>query len=57
VVLRVFDDGAPLRGVPADGTGLATTRQRLATRFGERATLAVRPVANGVEAVVRIEGA
>jgi len=55
VMLRVFDDGARLGEVPADGTGLATTRQRLATRFGERATLTVRPVDGGVEALVRIE--
>ncbi|MFL5582298.1 MAG: sensor histidine kinase [Gemmatimonadaceae bacterium] len=34
--LRVSDDGVGTRGAPADGIGLANTRARLRTMYGER---------------------
>jgi two-component system LytT family sensor kinase len=57
LVLSVGDEGtAPAGGpgAPGGGLGLANTRERLATLYGEGATLTLAPVATGMVATVRI---
>lgn len=54
VRLSVWNEGT-LDGEEREGNGLAMTRQRLATRYGDRAALELRSdVDGGIEAVVRI---
>lgn len=53
--LRVWNDGEPLRHECADGIGLATTRERLAARYGDRASFRLSAAPDGgVEAVVEL---
>ncbi len=53
--LRVWNDGEPLRGDRGDSIGLATTRERLAARYGERASFRLGAAPEGgVEAVVEL---
>lgn len=53
--LRVWNDGLPLAVSPIDGVGMATTRERLSTRYGAAATLRLASAAEGgVEAVVEL---
>lgn len=52
--LRVWNDGEALRAGRPDGVGLATTRERLAARYGTTATLHLGAVDGGVEAVVEL---
>ena len=55
VTIRVFNDGAPLPTSMRQGVGLAMTRERLAARYGDAASLVLRPAAGGgVEAVVEV---
>jgi LytS/YehU family sensor histidine kinase len=50
--LTVWNDGAPLPAVVVEGVGLATTRERLAARFGTAASLVVRTAPGGGTAAV-----
>ena len=51
--LRVWNDGNPLPSVVIEGVGLGTTRERLATRYGDGAKLRLAAAANGgVESVI-----
>jgi two-component system, LytTR family, sensor kinase len=53
--MRVWNNGEPLRSDRVDGIGLATTRERLSARFGDRASLRLRAAADGgVEAIVEL---
>lgn len=53
--LRVWNDGEPLRDDRDDSIGLATTRERLAARYGDRASFRLGAAADGgVEAVVEL---
>ncbi|MDX2262869.1 MAG: histidine kinase [Gemmatimonadales bacterium] len=53
--LVVWNDGVPLAEVPRSGLGVATTRERLAARHGEAASLLLRPAAGGgVETVIEL---
>jgi LytS/YehU family sensor histidine kinase len=55
VHLRVWNDGVPMTDAPSAGVGLATTRERLAARYGPTARLVVRPaVGGGTEAVIEV---
>ncbi|MEO5800381.1 MAG: histidine kinase [Gemmatimonadales bacterium] len=50
--LRVWNNGLALSPGATDGVGLATTRERLSTRYGSDATLRLTPSEGGVEAVI-----
>jgi sensor histidine kinase YesM len=51
----VWNDGLPLSSAMRDGLGLATTRERLSTRYGDAATLVLRSAAGGgVETVIEV---
>ncbi len=52
--LSVWNDGAPLAARVSDGVGLATTRERLATTYRDRATLLLCTAERGVEARVTL---
>ncbi|MBP9897929.1 MAG: histidine kinase [Gemmatimonadales bacterium] len=53
--LIVWNDGAPLPATPREGVGLATTRERLAARYGVAASLTLRAAeAGGVETVIEL---
>jgi hypothetical protein len=54
--LAVRDDGVGLAGGAAEGVGLANSRARLQHRFGTRATLQLRALDPGTEALIRVEG-
>ena len=54
--LAVRDSGVGLAGDARDGIGLANSRARLQHRFGARASLQVRALDPGTEALIRIEG-
>lgn len=54
--LSVWNDGAPLGARVSDGVGLATTRERLATTYRDRASLVLRTAEGGVEARVSLPG-
>ncbi len=50
--LSVWNDGVPLTAERPERLGLATTRERLATRYGQAANLQLRSADGGVEAVI-----
>lgn len=50
--LRVWNDGVPLSDAPVEGLGLATTRERLAARYGSAATFVLHPATGGGTAAV-----
>jgi sensor histidine kinase YesM len=53
--LVLWNDGVPLPRAPRDGLGLATTRERLTTRYGASATLVLRAAeGGGVETVITV---
>ena len=52
--LAVFDDGIGFPAVCREGTGLGNLRQRLASIYGERATLTSEPLYRGARVVVTI---
>ena len=53
--LVVWNDGAPLPATLREGVGLATTRERLAARYGVAASLTLRAeAAGGVETVIEL---
>lgn len=53
--LVVWNDGAALSTTPREGVGLATTRERLAARYGASASLTLRGAAEGgVETVIEV---
>ncbi len=53
--LVVWNDGVPIKAGSVDRIGLATTRERLVTQYGGRATLVLRNGASGgVESIVSI---
>lgn len=53
--LVVWNDGAALSAAPREGVGLATTRERLAARYGASASLTLRAAAEGgVETVIEV---
>jgi LytS/YehU family sensor histidine kinase len=54
VELTVWNDGLRLSDSLREGVGLATTRERLAARYGGRATFALGPHTGGVAATIRI---
>lgn len=53
--LRVWNDGLPIADAAGERVGMATTRERLSTRYGAAATLHLGAAAEGgVEAVVEL---
>ena len=54
--LAVRDSGVGLAGKACDGVGLANSRARLQHRFGARASLQLRALDPGTEALIHIEG-
>lgn len=54
VTIRVHNTGMPLATTMRQGVGLAMTRERLAARYGDVASFALRPVADGVEATIEL---
>lgn len=54
VELVVWNDGVALRAAPREGVGIATTRERLAARYGGGATFTLEQRDGGVAAVIRI---
>ena len=52
--LAIWNDGVPLAATRRDGLGLATTRERLATRYGQTANLELRSADGGVETVIHL---
>ncbi len=54
LTLRVWNDGIPLAEGYRSGIGLSTTKERLLTRHGAQATLALRSAGGGVETVVEL---
>jgi signal transduction histidine kinase len=52
--LEVEDDGAGFASDARDGTGLGNLRARLATLYGDRATLVIHPVSRGARVTVEI---
>lgn len=53
--LVVWNDGAELPHTPSEGVGLATTRERLAARYGAAASLTLRAAdGGGVETVIEV---
>lgn len=56
VVVRIHNDGVPLPTNLRHGVGLAMTHERLAARYGGAASLQLRSVDGGVEAVLDLPG-
>lgn len=55
--LVVWNDGAALPATPREGVGLATTRERLAARYGAEASMTLRAGAEGgVESIIELPG-
>ena len=52
--LEVQDDGAGLAGDAREGTGLGNLRARLATLYGDRASLVIQPLPRGTRVTVEI---
>ena len=53
--LRVADDGSGVAETNGEGVGLANTRERLRTLYGDRASLTIRSAAGGgMEVIIRI---
>lgn len=52
--LRVHNTGSPLPAGWHDGLGLANSRERLAQRFGPRASLVLEPADGGTAAIVTL---
>jgi signal transduction histidine kinase len=52
--LEVEDDGAGFASDARDGTGLGNLRARLATLYGDRATLVIHPLSRGARVTVEI---
>lgn len=52
--VSVWNDGAPLPATVREGFGLSATRERLAQQYGAAASVSLRSLDHGVEAVVEL---
>ena len=54
LILRVEDDGVGFPAAPIEGTGLGNLRQRLASVYGDRASVTIEPRAHGAAVIVTV---